>query len=348
MDKKLKRINAVWLTVNRSCNNRCKWCYAQETNFSKEDNMSIEKLKKLVSICKTLDTDTVMLIGGEPTLYPYLEEAIKICVKEGIKPHLITNGRRFKSRSFTEKLAKIGLKSVSISIKATDREQHILLTGVDGYNDVVKGIQELVRSNIEIGLSITITKTMMENPIKLIKSITALGPFELFVEFANPAVSNDVVLIEEVPSPEDIANYCETLYPLLEEHGTNYLFNVGIPLCLFSDDFLKKVMESQRIMSVCHVRSGSGVIFLQNGDVIPCHQFLKNEVGKYGIDFTNGTEFFQFWNGPKSQALVNASNCFPSEKCAECSLWKICGGGCMMKWFGFNPKNIKLQPKIAA
>ena len=32
-----------WITLNRACNLRCKWCYAQDTKFSLLDDMELEK-----------------------------------------------------------------------------------------------------------------------------------------------------------------------------------------------------------------------------------------------------------------------------------------------------------------
>ena len=34
------KYKAGWLTINRACNIRCKWCYAQGTGFNKKDNVN--------------------------------------------------------------------------------------------------------------------------------------------------------------------------------------------------------------------------------------------------------------------------------------------------------------------
>ena len=44
-------IKSVWLTLNRSCNLRCKWCYAQESEFKKELNMEYLCARDLINIC---------------------------------------------------------------------------------------------------------------------------------------------------------------------------------------------------------------------------------------------------------------------------------------------------------
>lgn len=334
-------INAVWLTVNRACDNRCDWCYAKETCFSVKDDMSLDMVKKLVAMCSDMHIEQVLLIGGEPSIYPHLEETVSLCVQNGISPHLISNGRHFSDRSFTEKMKALDVGGVSVSIKGASREQYQKLTHADGYQEMVDGVFELKRANIRHSLSITLTESMMKNPVELAECVARLEPKELFVEFANPIISNGESMSKEVPHPLKIAGYCEDLYDLFEEREINYLFNVGVPLCFFKDSFLEKLKEKKRVMSVCHARSGSGIIFLQNGDVIPCHQFLGNILGEYGADYTNAQEFLEFWNGPKHRTLTNAFNRFPSETCSKCDDWKMCGGGCMMRWLVFDPAVIK-------
>ena len=39
-----------WLTLNRVCNLRCKWCYAQKTGFKLSDDLEIDLAYKLIDI----------------------------------------------------------------------------------------------------------------------------------------------------------------------------------------------------------------------------------------------------------------------------------------------------------
>ena len=40
----------AWFTTNRSCQNRCSFCYAQDTKFNKNLNMQPELASKLIDI----------------------------------------------------------------------------------------------------------------------------------------------------------------------------------------------------------------------------------------------------------------------------------------------------------
>lgn len=67
-------INGAWLTTNRSCNNRCEWCYAQNAIGNE---MDIDDAKKCVDVLKELKVKHIVLIGGEPTIYSHLIELLK-------------------------------------------------------------------------------------------------------------------------------------------------------------------------------------------------------------------------------------------------------------------------------
>ena len=61
-----------WLTLNRTCNLRCLWCYASSTNYKAEDILSYEDATKIIDICSDVGIKGIILMGGEPTLYSHL------------------------------------------------------------------------------------------------------------------------------------------------------------------------------------------------------------------------------------------------------------------------------------
>ena len=70
-------VRGCWLTVNRACNLRCEWCYAAGEGSAAGRNMPLELARQLLDAAAELGAGSAVLIGGEPTLYPYLSEVAK-------------------------------------------------------------------------------------------------------------------------------------------------------------------------------------------------------------------------------------------------------------------------------
>ena len=70
------KLLAIRLETNKSCNLRCRYCYAR----SGEDSVKVADfnvLKRIISEAKGLGIKSVVVIGGgEPTLYPKFRELV--------------------------------------------------------------------------------------------------------------------------------------------------------------------------------------------------------------------------------------------------------------------------------
>ena len=81
-----------WLTVNRYCNFRCRWCYATGTAFKAEDNMPFSMAKSLIDLMHELGVSNVVLIGGETLFWRHLFESATYLKSLGMTSAVVTNG----------------------------------------------------------------------------------------------------------------------------------------------------------------------------------------------------------------------------------------------------------------
>ncbi len=96
----------AWFTVNRSCNFRCKWCYANSSVFDSKQTLTIELALRLLGIVKEMGIKHITLIGGEPTLWKYLMDFNAKCREMEIRSSLVTNAYRFSNDDFWSKYTK--------------------------------------------------------------------------------------------------------------------------------------------------------------------------------------------------------------------------------------------------
>ena len=105
----------VNLHILESCNYKCKYCFS---HFNSKEILSLEEWIKIVdNISSSINVKRFNIAGGEPLLYPRIDELISYIKSKGINVSIITNGILL-SNSFIEKhegqLETIGLSMDSL------------------------------------------------------------------------------------------------------------------------------------------------------------------------------------------------------------------------------------------
>ncbi|MBI4404512.1 MAG: radical SAM protein [Deltaproteobacteria bacterium] len=107
----------VSIEVNQSCNIECDGCYKNKFAFSKP----LELIKREIDLAVSLrQLESVVVVGGEPTLYPHLTDVICYIADKGILPTLLTNGTLLTPKRLRE-YKDAGLYSVRIHIDKHQR-----------------------------------------------------------------------------------------------------------------------------------------------------------------------------------------------------------------------------------
>ena len=65
------------IVLTTDCNYRCRYCFAEGEIDKEKRVLNIQDIKKIVKIAKEFGITNIKLTGGEPLLYPYMEELLK-------------------------------------------------------------------------------------------------------------------------------------------------------------------------------------------------------------------------------------------------------------------------------
>lgn len=139
------RLLAIRLETNKSCNLRCRYCYARSgKDLTKAADFNI--LKRIISEAKELGIKSVVVIGGgEPTLYSEFRELITYIDSLGIVPVIFSN-----TILMTEELAKYLYEhnaSVMGKLDSLRPETQDYLAGRKGaFQDIKKGLENLLKA----------------------------------------------------------------------------------------------------------------------------------------------------------------------------------------------------------
>ncbi|MBO5372969.1 MAG: radical SAM protein [Lachnospiraceae bacterium] len=326
----MNKIKTAWLTTNRSCNNQCTWCYAQNALPA---NMPYDKAKEVIDALAELQVKKIILIGGEPTIYGDFIHLIQYISQKKIKVGLTTNGLKFADMKFVEATSGAGLTSANISIKGTTPEEYINTTGNNGFEKMLRGYHNLKKKGISITCSYVITKDDTDEITRLLEFLKKESIKDIVFQFIKPVVSEKSQKIMEF---QEMGNMVKYIYECFEKEDIRYLLELSFPFCYIDRKCLQNLIEANRIVSGCHVFSGSGIVFDANMRVLPCNHFTDFPFqGKA----QNKLEIIELWKSKEVSEFRQKVCSYPSVKCKACKLWNMCGGGCFTRWLYLNPEN---------
>jgi MoaA/NifB/PqqE/SkfB family radical SAM enzyme len=81
----------VTFRINSRCNNNCRFCYGPKNIRS----MRLPKIKRMIDSFKAGGVKAIVITGGEPLLYKYIDQILNYIHRNGLKIFLDTNGKYF-------------------------------------------------------------------------------------------------------------------------------------------------------------------------------------------------------------------------------------------------------------
>ena len=168
----IKSINEILpkldLNVTNRCNFRCTHC-AFDSGLIKIPELSLKEIKKILKETEKLGGQRIDITGGEATLRKDIFKILKITKRLNYQAELVTNGSLI-TKEILEKLKKIGLDSIAISLDGSDYEKYkkIRKTNYRTYKKVL----QTINNALEIGLKTKINTTVFESNYKDIPKIT--------------------------------------------------------------------------------------------------------------------------------------------------------------------------------
>jgi radical SAM protein with 4Fe4S-binding SPASM domain len=330
----------AWLTVNRVCNFRCKWCYAKKTGYEQEDSMELGLAKSILFFLKAVNIPNVLLLGGEPTLWPHLIEFNFLAKEIGVSSGIITNALRFGDDEFWGRYLKSPNSSAGVSIKAPNAEDLFSTAGVRNFEQLTLGIDRAIK-HFNCGVEFTYSSLFRGKLLDLARFAIDRGAKSLKIDFCSPAFEGESIDSQCMIDPAElVSDVLRDYASLVEIMNGKLFFGFNMPLCLWPMDFIQTLIKNDQIQTVCHVLKRQGLIFDTDGKILICNGLFDYPVGKYGEDFDDETSFAKFLNQPEILSFYDRISAFPSVKCQTCEVYDQCGGGCPLKWAIYDPDQI--------
>lgn len=85
------RLLSMEIEFSRICNFRCSYCYVP-TKSQLNNELTRQEIKDVILQAKELGAGKIIILGGEPSIYPYIQEMITFLSGQGLAIEMFTNG----------------------------------------------------------------------------------------------------------------------------------------------------------------------------------------------------------------------------------------------------------------
>ncbi len=114
------RLLSMEIEFSRICNFRCSYCYVEE-KVECRDELTREEIKDVILQAKALGARKIIILGGEPSIYPHLVEMLRFIGKEGLKAEIFTNGSGITG----DLAAVLAEEKVRVALKMNSRDEQV-------------------------------------------------------------------------------------------------------------------------------------------------------------------------------------------------------------------------------
>ena len=152
--------NGVNIKITNACNCDCEFCIEKGGLMTEEKPVEV-----LIEATNMLDFESVLVLGGEPLMYPHLEEYLKGIKNKRI--YLTTNGTLL-TNEMAEMLSKY-LTAINISIHHyhIKKNQEIFNNPDYTYHNLYSAIDIFRQHNIPVRINTNLVKGIMDTKDKV-------------------------------------------------------------------------------------------------------------------------------------------------------------------------------------
>ncbi len=322
-------VSGIVLMIVQECNLRCSYCYGQGGEYSNRGHMSFETGKKAIDfLMKNSKTDEVNIcfFGGEPLiqfelitrLVTYAREVAELNNKK-VGFSITTNGTLL-----TDEISEYLMKnkfSITLSIdgdKETTNINRYNANGVGVYDTIIEKSEKL-RHEYAVSARGTITK----NSLNILHSHKHLRK----LEFSNVQLSGSVNMLEDKHYEMLASSYKECVQDFFKLVKEEKYREASTMSTIYK--FLERIHYGGYRKKGCG--AGNHMLCIDiDENIYPCHRFVS--CPEFAVGNLDKIE------QEKLDRILHNMQIESSERCRECWIKVICGGGCPYENYEMNGK----------
>ena len=207
--KNLPEPQQVSLTfeLTYACSERCLHCFNEgaarsdihEENRLQPNMLTLDDYKRLIDEAVELGIPAVTVTGGDPFSYPYCWEVLEYMHERNMAVNLFTNAQALNTSEKIRRLARMGLRQLSVSIYSADAEVHDQITRRSGsWEQSVKVLRELAKWPVSLNIKTPVFRLNTRSYYGVRELALELGAWNEISGRLVCGVDGDVSIIEQL------------------------------------------------------------------------------------------------------------------------------------------------------
>jgi len=327
------KLNELWIHTNNSCNLTCSHCLVNSSP-NEDKGLSKEAIKRVIDEAVILGTSRFYFTGGEPFMRKDIFELIDyVCSHKESELIILTNGTLLKGETM-ERLQRCNkeLLKIQISLDGSRPEINDPLRGKGSFALIVEGIKNIVEAGYFPTVTTVVTNSNIEDIQETTKLLALLGVRTQHLLWAHKRGRITDNGNNSIPPIDKVIEVTRKIKVVAGESG----------ISVDNYDSYKFRANSNRgtrydLGNACY----DSLCVYSNGEVYPSASFAGHEGLKCGSVLTETLR--EVWeNSNMSKAFRNAT-LQNKEKCRDCHIKFICGGGDIEHSFFYSENGFKLK-----
>ncbi len=267
-------IPSIDVFITYKCGLRCSHCFVGE-RLNLNTDMDFDLFEKLVKTATTWNTKEITFLGGEPTLYPQISEAIQLAQAENIHTRIVTNGHRSYTK-FVNNFKSASLPFICFSIDGSNDKVHDSIRGEGSFDVLLKNIRLSKKLGYRIGGIISISRQNAHDVTSILSLCDALEFEHVNIHYVTNRGFATAAMVLSVDE-------WEMIYSQVEKISSNIKTSIRI----------EKTFYPHTVELNCAVVEKSNLMFYPDGRVFMCMMFV-DVPGAHSFTWTkNGLELNQ-------------------------------------------------------
>ena len=310
-------IREVDLHLTNRCNLTCAHC-SVDSGRTPYAELPTHVWKAVIDQAVAMDCQYFDLTGGEPLLYPGVEDVIRHISAAGRHLELQTNGLHLTTAKL-ERLHAAGLRDLVISLDGMGAIHDRIRGRAGAFDETTDGI----RRALDRGFSVRVTRVIAREADTVdfemfARHLDALGVAQLSINRFSP-VTPVHFLTSKVPEALRWRRFIDEVERVARTVRYRITYEVGYASAGEIDDYRDEEVR-------CLIERQKWFLIRADGEVFPCYHFVHSP----GMSLGNVTAHpLSHLTGSSNRAWHAYSDiaAVPAE-CEGCGFHDTCGGGC--------------------